>query len=178
MGFKFIETAIPEVKIIEPDVLGDARGYFMESYQQKAFAAAGIAQTFVQDNESCSKRGVLRGLHFQISHPQAKLVRVISGEIYDVAVDVRKDSPTWGQYVGVTLSSENKRQFFIPRGFAHGFLVLSELAIFAYKCDEFYHPEDEGGYRYDDPTFAIQWPDPGVSVLLSEKDRNAKLSGR
>lgn len=178
MGFKFIETAIPEVKIIEPDVFGDARGYFMESYRQNAFAAAGIDCTFVQDNESCSKRGVLRGLHFQITHPQAKLVRVISGEIYDVAVDIRKDSPTRGQYVGVTLSSENKRQFFIPRGFAHGFLVLSDLAVFAYKCDEFYHPEDEGGYRYDDPAFGIQWPDPGVPVLLSEKDSNRDFISR
>ena len=145
MAFKFNKTDIEGVYIIEPKVFGDNRGYFMETYNKKDFDDAGLVYDFVQDNESKSKKGVLRGLHFQFNHPQAKLVRVLEGEVYDVAVDLRKNSPTYGKYVGVLLSAENKKQFMIPRGFAHGFVVISETATFVYKCDDFYHPEDEGG---------------------------------
>lgn len=168
--FSFIATDIDGVYIVEPTVFGDSRGYFMESYNEKEFKAAGLDYTFVQDNQSSSGKGVLRGLHFQKAFPQAKLVRVLKGEVYDVAVDLRKDSVTYGKWVGVFLSEENRRQLMIPRGFAHGFLVTSEYAEFAYKCDEFYHPEDEGGIMYNDPDIAVNWPDVG-ELILSEKDK-------
>lgn len=143
MGKITVETCgIEGLKIISPAVFGDARGYFMETYNYNDFKEAGIQEVFVQDNQSASKRGVLRGLHFQIQHPQAKLVRVIRGEVFDVAVDLRKDSPTYGQWHGEILSEENKKQFFVPKNFAHGFLVLSEYAEFCYKCTDFYHPGD------------------------------------
>jgi len=170
--FRFEKTSIEGVYIIDPTVFGDERGYFMETYQAEEFKAAGIDCTFVQDNESRSKKGVLRGLHFQKKYPQAKLVRVLEGEVFDVAVDIRESSPTYGKWVGVTLSAENKKQFFIPKGFAHGFLVLSETATFAYKCDEFYHPEDEGGIRWDDPMIGVRWPlEDNLQVTISDKDR-------
>ena len=169
-NFTFIETEIAGVYIIEPKVYGDNRGYFMETYKESDFIQAGLNYKFIQDNQSKSKRGVLRGLHFQKTHPQAKLVRVLEGEVYDVAVDLRKGSKTYGKYVGVVLSAENKRMFMIPRGFAHGFVVLSETATFTYKCDELYHPEDEGGIMWNDPDVGIQWPDCG-EILLSEKDK-------
>lgn len=168
--FTFNETKIKDVYIIEPKVFGDHRGYFMETYNKNDFDKAGLNYNFVQDNQSKSKKGVLRGLHFQKNFPQAKLVRVISGEVFDVAVDLRKGSPTYGQWVGVLLSSENKKMFMIPRGFAHGFLVLSESAEFTYKCDEFYHPEDEGGIIWNDPQIHICWPTDG-EIILSEKDK-------
>lgn len=173
--FKFNTTHIKDVYIIEPTVFGDHRGYFMETYNAEDFKAAGLNYSFVQDNQSSSRRGVLRGLHFQKTHPQAKLVRVLSGEVFDVAVDLRKNSPTYGQWVGVLLSAENKKQFMIPRGFAHGFVVVSETAEFAYKCDDFYHPEDEGGLIYNDPEVGIEWPEVG-EIILSEKDlKNPRL---
>jgi dTDP-4-dehydrorhamnose 3,5-epimerase len=158
--------------LIEPTVYGDARGYFMETYNQKDFAEAGIDEVFVQDNQSASVGGVLRGLHFQKQYPQAKLVRVLRGEVFDVAVDLREGSKTYGKWFGVRLSAENKKQFFIPKNFAHGFYVCSKEAEFAYKCTDFYHPEDEGGLRYDDPDIGIDWPVPaGTELILSEKDR-------
>ena len=170
-NFNFIKTDIDGVIIVETKVFGDNRGYFMETYEERKFYEGGITVKFVQDNQSKSTKGVLRGLHFQKTHPQAKLVRVIKGEVYDVAVDLRKDSPTYGKYVGAILSEENKKQFFIPRGFAHGFLVLSDEAEFCYKCDDFYHPEDEGGLMWNDPTVGIDWPLEGIDNLnLSEKD--------
>lgn len=169
--FNFIKTEIEGVYIIEPKVFGDNRGYFMETYNKSDFEKAGLNYNFVQDNQSKSKRGVLRGLHFQVNHPQAKLVRVVSGEVFDVAVDLRKGSKTYGKWTGVILSEENKRQFMIPRGFAHGFVVLSDTAEFTYKCDEFYHPEDEGGIMWNDPAIDIKWPFDG-EVLLSEKDQH------
>lgn len=170
--FEFIPTGIEGLQIIEPKVFGDARGYFMETYNAADFQAAGIDTTFVQDNQSKSKKGVLRGLHFQKNYPQGKLVRVLRGEVFDVAVDIRPDSPTYKKWHGVYLSEENKRQFFVPPGFAHGFLVISEEAEFAYKCTEFYHPEDEGGILWNDPGLGIQWPlDRVDEVQLSEKDR-------
>lgn len=172
-NFKFIETEIKDVYIIEPKVYGDNRGYFMETYKEASFKEAGLNYTFVQDNESKSKKGVLRGLHFQKQFPQAKLVRVLEGEVFDVAVDLRKDSKTYGKYVGVILSAENKKQFMIPRGFAHGFLVLSETATFCYKCDELYHPEDEGGIMWNDEDINIKWPYI-EEILLSEKDKKHK----
>jgi dTDP-4-dehydrorhamnose 3,5-epimerase len=163
---------IQGLKIIEPTVYGDARGYFMETYNQKDFEAAGIDAVFVQDNQSASTKGVLRGLHFQKQYPQDKLVRVIVGEVFDVAVDLRKGSKTFGKWFGVYLSAENKKQFFIPKNFAHGFYVCSERAEFAYKCTDFYQPDDEGGIRYDDPDIGIDWPIPaGSELILSEKDR-------
>ena len=168
--FNFIKTEIEGVYIIEPKVFGDERGYFMETYKKSDFDEAGLVYDFVQDNESKSKKGVLRGLHFQKNFPQAKLVRVLEGEVYDVAVDLRKNSPTYGKYVGVRLSAENKRMFMIPRGFAHGFLVLSETAKFTYKCDEVYHPEDEGGFIWDDEDVNVAWPFK-ENVLLSDKDK-------
>jgi dTDP-4-dehydrorhamnose 3,5-epimerase len=172
MGKITVETCgIEGLKIISPAVFGDARGYFMETYNYNDFKEAGIQEVFVQDNQSASKRGVLRGLHFQIQHPQAKLVRVIRGEVFDVAVDLRKDSPTYGQWHGEILSEENKKQFFVPKNFAHGFLVLSEYAEFCYKCTDFYHPGDEGGIIYNDPAIGIQWPIPeGMELIFSEKD--------
>lgn len=167
--FVFNKTEIEGVYIIDVQVYGDNRGYFMETYQENAFKKAGLDYRFVQDNQSRSKKGVLRGLHFQKTHPQAKLVRVLEGEVFDVAVDLRKNSPTYGKYVGALLSGDNKKMFMIPRGFAHGFVVLSDTATFAYKCDEFYHPEDEGGIIWNDPTVGIDWPF-GGEPLLSEKD--------
>lgn len=171
MAFIFNKTEIEGVYIIEPKVFGDNRGYFMETYNENDFKQAGLDYRFVQDNQSKSKKGVLRGLHFQLNHPQAKLVRVISGEVFDVAVDLRKDSKTYGKWVGVLLSADNKKQFMIPRGFAHGFVVVSYEAEFVYKCDELYHPEDEGGIMYNDPSIGVEWPDVG-DLLLSEKDQH------
>lgn len=175
--FNIIKTKIEDLYIIEPTVYGDNRGYFMETYNQIDFFNQGLSYNFVQDNQSSSRRGVLRGLHFQKKYPQAKLVRVLSGEVYDVAVDLRKNSKTYGQWVGVLLSAENKRQFIIPRGFAHGFLVVSDYAEFAYKCDEYYHPEDEGGILYNDPTLSINWGDwiKDEEIILSEKDKKQAL---
>ncbi len=169
--FTFTKTAIKDVFIIEPTLFGDDRGYFMETYNQKDFEQNGLFYTFVQDNQSSSRKGVLRGLHFQKTYPQTKLVRVLNGEVFDVAVDLRKNSQTYGKWVGVVLSAKNKKQLLIPKGFAHGFLVLSDYAEFAYKCDEFYHPEDEGGIIYNDEQIDVQWPDVG-EVILSEKDKN------
>lgn len=170
--FRFIKTDIDGVIIVEPTAYGDNRGYFMETYQKEDFIAGGIDVDFVQDNQSMSTKGVLRGLHFQINYPQSKLVRCIRGEVYDVAVDLRDGSPTYGKYVGVLLSAENKRQFFIPKNFAHGFLVLSDEAEFVYKVDDFYHPNDEGGLMWNDPTIGIDWPIPeGMEIKLSEKDK-------
>lgn len=168
--FIFNKTEIEGVYVIEPKVFGDNRGYFMETYNEQEFKNNGLDYNFVQDNQSKSKKGVLRGLHFQKAHPQAKLVRVLEGEVFDVAVDLRKGSKTYGKWVGVILSEENKKQFMIPRGFAHGFVVLSETAVFAYKCDDFYHPEDEGGIMWNDPDINIEWPYKG-ELLLSEKDK-------
>ena len=170
-NFTFTDTPIDGVKIIDVARFGDDRGYFMETYKRPDFVAGGIDAVFVQDNQSASTQGVLRGLHFQVEHPQAKLVRVIRGEVFDVAVDLRTQSPTYGKWQGVTLSAENHRQFFIPRGFAHGFLVLSDAAEFCYKCDEIYHPEDESGLLWNDPDIGIQWPKLDGDPLLSDKDR-------
>ena len=171
----FVKTEIDGVYVIEPKVFGDNRGYFMETYNEREFKENGLNYDFVQDNQSKSKRGVLRGLHFQKTFPQAKLVRVIDGEVFDVAVDLRANSPTYGKYVGVILSGDNKKMFMIPRGFAHGFVVLSESATFTYKCDEFYHPEDEGGIMWDDPDVDIEWPQIEGEILLSEKDKKHPL---
>ena len=158
--------------IIEPTLHGDSRGYFMETYNKNDMAEAGLTMEFVQDNQSASKKGVLRGLHFQINYPQDKLVRVVSGEVFDVAVDLRPGSKTYGKWFGVLLSAENKKQFFIPKNFAHGFLVLSDYAEFAYKCTDFYHPNDEGGLAYNDPDIGVEWPIPeGMELILSDKDQ-------
>jgi len=172
MGKISVENChIEGLKVITPQVFGDNRGYFMESYHKQAYTEAGIDAEFVQDNQSSSKKGVLRGLHFQINHPQAKLVRVITGEVYDVAVDMRKGSPTYGQWYGVILSEENHKQFFLPEDFAHGFLVLSDYAEFCYKVTDFYNPSDEGGIIYNDPDIGVEWPIPeGMELILSEKD--------
>ena len=157
--------------VITPAVHGDSRGYFYESYNQQDMEEAGLNYVFVQDNQSASKKGVLRGLHFQINYPQDKLVRVIRGEVFDVAVDLREGSATYGKWFGVLLTEENKKQFFIPKNFAHGFLVLSDYAEFCYKCTDFYHPNDEGGIAYNDPAIGIEWPIPeGMELILSEKD--------
>ena len=159
--------------LIKPAIHGDARGFFMETYSARDMNEAGINISFVQDNISLSTKGVLRGLHFQKLHPQAKLIYIVKGAVYDVAVDLRKDSSTYGEWHGAVLSEENKHQILIPRGFAHGFLVLSETALFCYKCDDFYHPDDEGGIRWDDPNLAISWPlESGELPLLSEKDKH------
>ncbi len=168
--FKFTETKIKDLYVVEPTVFGDNRGYFMETYSKQAFLEAGLNYDFLQDNQSSSKKGVLRGLHFQKTFPQAKLVRVLKGEVFDVAVDLRANSATYGEWVGVLLSEENKKQFMIPRGFAHGFVVVSDYAEFAYKCDELYHPEDEGGLMWNDESIGIEWPDVG-EIILSEKDK-------
>ena len=174
----YIATSIPDVWILEPRVFEDERGYFMETWREEDFnRAMGHEVHFVQDNQSMSSRGVLRGLHYQKGDAsQAKLVRVLQGAVVDVAVDLRQDSPTFGQHVLVELSAENKRQLFIPRGFAHGFQVLSETAVFTYKVDNRYAPETECSIRYDDPTIGIQWPILGDEVLLSEKDLNKAVS--
>lgn len=145
--------------VIEPEVHGDSRGYFMETYSQRDMEEVGINIVFVQDNQSCSTKGVLRGLHFQKQYPQTKLVRVIKGRVFDVAVDLRKNSDTYGKWYGIELTEENKKQFLIPKGFAHGFLVLSDIAEFCYKCDDFYHPNDEGGMAWNDPEIGIEWPE-------------------
>ncbi|WP_010664238.1 dTDP-4-dehydrorhamnose 3,5-epimerase [Marinilabilia salmonicolor] len=172
---KFIPTEIEDCVIIEPKVFGDHRGYFFESYNQKQFEEHIGKVDFVQDNESRSSRGVLRGLHFQLPpYNQAKLVRCIEGEVLDIAVDLRKDSPTYKKYVAVTLSAENKRQLFVPRGFAHGFVVLSETAIFSYKVDNWYAPEHDSGIIWNDPEIGVDWQLPNNEVLLSEKDKTLK----
>lgn len=168
--FTFEKTAIRDVMIITPQIFGDSRGYFLETYKDKDFEAAGICGPFVQDNESASSRGVLRGLHFQKSHTQGKLVRVTSGRVLDVAVDVRPGSPTFGKYVSVELDAESKRMFWIPKGFAHGFLVLSDQATFTYKCSDVYDPSSEGGIPWNDPTIAVDWPKLDIPYKTSEKD--------
>lgn len=177
-NFTFTKTSIEGVIIVDVQAYGDSRGYFMETYKRPDFVKGGIGVEFVQDNQSSSVKGVLRGLHFQINHPQSKLVRVVSGKVFDVAVDLRKGSPTFGKWEGVVLSAENKRQFFIPRGFAHGFLVLSETAEFCYKCDDVYHPNDESGLMWNDPAIGIEWPAmdgddafDASKLILSDKDQ-------
>ncbi len=177
-NFTFTKTSIEGVTIVDAKAYGDDRGYFMETYKKPDFVAGGIDVDFVQDNQSSSTKGVLRGLHFQINHPQSKLVRVVSGEVFDVAVDLREGSATYGQWEGVVLSADNKRQFFIPRGFAHGFLVLSDTAEFCYKCDDVYHPGDEGGLMWNDPSIGIVWPAmqgddvfDESKITLSDKDK-------
>lgn len=177
-NFTFTKTSIDGVIVVDVRSFSDDRGYFMETYKKLDFVKGGIAVDFVQDNQSSSTKGVLRGLHFQIEHPQSKLVRVTKGKVFDVAVDLREGSPTYGKWEGVVLSAENHRQFFIPRGFAHGFLVLSDEAEFCYKCDDIYHPNDEGGLMWNDPAIGIEWPamdgdsefDEG-KIVLSEKDK-------
>jgi dTDP-4-dehydrorhamnose 3,5-epimerase len=171
MGQIRVETCeIEGIKVLIPEVFGDERGYFMETYRKDQFTEAGISQEFVQDNQSASSYGVLRGLHFQKEFPQDKLVRVIEGEVFDVAVDVRPGSPTYGQWVGVTLSSEKKNMFYVPEGFAHGFLVLSDTAEFVYKCTDVYDPASEGGVPWNDPTIAVEWPKLDIPYKTSEKD--------
>jgi dTDP-4-dehydrorhamnose 3,5-epimerase len=171
-----IETDIPGVKIIEPQVIGDSRGWFAEQYNAERYKAAGIDADFVQDNESFSSKGVVRGLHWQAApHTQAKLVRVVRGSVWDVAVDIRKGSPTYGRHVAVTLSAENHRQFFIPRGFAHGFIVLEDDTLFSYKCDRLYCREADSGMLFSDPALGIEWPDLGMELKLSEKDTKHPL---
>ena len=173
--FKITETGIGDLLIIEPSVFGDSRGFFMETYNEREFIDLGIQTKFVQDNQSRSCQGVLRGLHFQKNFPQAKLVRVIHGEVYDVAIDLRKNSETYGEWRGVHLSAANKKIFFIPKNFAHGFLVLSDSAEFVYKCDEFYHPEDESGIIWSDSDLNIQWPKiNGAEYIISDKDKSLK----
>lgn len=170
-NFKFEKTEIEGLILIEPKVFGDERGYFMETYQCEDFKAQGITEEFVQDNQSMSKKGVLRGLHYQKAHPQGKLVRVLQGEVYDVAVDLRANSKTYGKWKGVTLSGENRKMLYVPAGFAHGFLVLSDEAVFTYKCTEFYHPEDEGGFIWNDSDIAVEWPiTPDMNLIFSDKD--------
>ena len=167
-----IETSLPGVFLIEPDVFGDERGFFLESYHAEKFREMGIPNQFVQDNHSLSKRGTLRGLHYQLQNPQAKLCRVIRGEVLDIAVDIRRGSPHFGKWVGAVLSAENKHQIFVPAGFAHGFVVLSEEAEFLYKCDAFYNPSDERGVLWNDPELGIDWQIPDdMEVLLSIKDQ-------
>lgn len=173
---KVTETGIEGLKIIEPDVFHDERGYFVETYNAERYAAHGITQTFVQDNESLSQKGVVRGLHWQTgAASQAKLVRVVRGAVLDVAVDLRKDSPTYGRHFAVELTGENKKQYLVPRGFAHGFIVLEDDIVFAYKCDNTYCKEAERGMRFDDSALGIEWPDVGVPLVLSEKDRALPL---
>ncbi len=176
-NFTFTKTSIEGVVVVDVKSYADDRGYFMETYKKCDFEAGGISVDFVQDNQSASTKGVLRGLHFQINHPQSKLVRVVSGRVFDVAVDLREGSPTYGRWEGVVLSAENRRQFFIPRGFAHGFLVLSDYAEFCYKCDDVYRPGDEGGLMWNDPAIGIEWPAmdgddafDAAKLVLSEKD--------
>jgi dTDP-4-dehydrorhamnose 3,5-epimerase len=171
---KITKTAIPDVLIFEPTVHGDSRGYFMETFRLADFADAGDALNFVQDNQSKSSQGTLRGLHYQLNFPQGKLVRVLSGEVFDVAVDIRKNSPTFGQWVGELLSAENHKQLWVPPGFAHGFYVTSESAELSYKCTEYYHPEDDHSLLWNDSSIAIEWPLVSNSPLLSDKDKNAK----
>ena len=170
--FTFTETGISDLYIIEPTVFGDERGYFMETYNQNDMREAGLDMVFVQDNQSMSVKGVLRGLHFQKQFPQGKLVRVIKGSVFDVAVDLRPGSETYGKWFGVELTEENKKQFYIPEGFAHGFLVLSEIAEFCYKCTDFYHPGDEGGLAWNDPAIGVEWP-----TLTGEYQGSASAEG-
>ena len=173
---QIVETIIPEVKVIIPKVFGDSRGYFFESWNAGAFADAGINCSWVQDNESRSRKGVLRGLHYQTApYTQAKLVRVIEGTVWDVVVDIRRNSPTFGRHVAMKLDAESKCQLFIPRGFAHGFVVLSESAVFAYKCDNFYMPSHERGIAFDDPALGIDWHVECKECILSDKDRRNPL---
>ncbi len=170
--YNIIETNISDLKIIQIEPFFDNRGYFCEVYNKKDFFDMGIKDEFVQDNQSQSEKGVLRGLHFQINYPQTKLVRCIKGEVYDVAVDLRPSSSTFGKYYGVLLSENNMKMFYIPKNFAHGFLVLSDIAVFSYKVDDFYHPNDEGGIIYNDKTLNIDWPiDKNIELLISEKDK-------
>ena len=172
VNFNLNKSKIDGIYIIEPKVFGDNRGYFMETYNKEQFAEVGLNMTFVQDNESKSSKGVLRGLHFQKKHSQGKLVRVTKGEVFDVAVDLRTGSKTYGQWEGVILNKENKKQFYIPKGFAHGFLVISDEAVFNYKCTDFYAPEYDGGVMWNDPDINIKWPLEGIeNILLSEKDK-------
>jgi dTDP-4-dehydrorhamnose 3,5-epimerase len=174
MNFNALE--IPDVVMVEPQVFGDARGFFMETWSARAFEYSGLSCDFVQDNLSRSSRGVLRGLHYQLEHTQGKLVRCTSGAVFDVAVDLRKESATFGRWVGVTLSEENKRAMWIPPGFAHGFLTLSESADFQYKCTDIYHPASERTIRWDDPSIGIEWPIPeGARIELSSKDEDRGL---
>ncbi len=168
---KVEKTPIEGLYVIEPTVHQDERGYFVETYNQRDFEEAGLYYTFVQDNQSMSVKGVLRGLHFQKEFPQAKLVRVIRGTVFDVAVDIRKNSPTYGKWYGVELSEDNKKQFLISEGFAHGFVVLSDVAEFCYKVTDFYHPGDEGGIAYNDPDIGIEWPVTD-NLIMSQKDQN------
>ena len=175
-NFSFTETQIKGVYIIDVKTYGDHRGYFMETYKEEDFMAVGIDYKFVQDNQSSSRKGVLRGLHFQKTFPQAKLVRVLKGEVFDVAVDFRKGSETYGQWIGVLLSEENHRQFMIPRGFAYGFVVVSDHAEFAYKCDVKYHPEDEGGILWNDQDIGIEWPRVGERILSDKDQKNPTLA--
>ena len=173
-----IQTNLPGVVLVEPKVFPDARGYFYESYHAQKFAEAGIVARFVQDNQARSARGTLRGLHYQLAQPQAKLCRVTQGEVFDVAVDIRRGSPTFGQWAGAILSEENKRQIFVPRGFAHGYVVLSESADFLYKCDDFYKPDDQFGIAWNDAQIGIEWPLQGfdfAALTLAEKDRLAPM---
>lgn len=172
--FKKISTPIEGLYIIEPRVFPDKRGFFMESYNKREFEAIGLTMEFVQDNHSKSTKGVLRGLHFQDKHPQGKLVRVIRGEVFDVAVDIRRGSPTFGKWYGIILSEDNKRMFYIPEGFAHGFLVLSDEADFLYKCTDYYHPDEDNGIIWNDPDIGIDWPLNGMEPILSEKDKKRK----
>ena len=163
---------IAGLAVLTPTVHGDDRGYFMETYNQRDMESLGFHYDFVQDNQSMSVKGVLRGLHFQKQYPQGKLVRAVRGTVFDVAVDLRSDSKTYGKWFGVTLSAENKKQFYIPEGFAHGFLVLSDEAEFAYKCTDFYHPGDEGGLLWSDPEIGVDWPiEPGMELIISDKDK-------
>lgn len=175
MAFEFTKCKINGLYEIQPKLFGDARGYFLETYSEKDFFDAGLTMKFVQDNQSKSTKYVLRGLHFQTKHPQGKLVRALEGKVYDVAVDLREESPTFGKYHGVILDSEKQNMFYIPEGFAHGFCVLTDSATFAYKCTDFYHPEDEGGLMWNDPLIAIDWesvlPEITKNALLSEKDK-------
>jgi dTDP-4-dehydrorhamnose 3,5-epimerase len=171
---KVVDTHIPDIKIIEPDVFGDDRGYFFESFAQSRYQKLlGINDLFVQDNISCSQHGVLRGLHYQTTHPQGKLVYVLEGKVFDVAVDIRLNSPTFGKSVTIVLSQENKKQLYIPKGFAHGFFVMSKRALFAYKCTDYYYPDYEMSIYYEDPELAIDWPQCS-EVILSKKDAAAK----
>jgi len=170
---KITATAIPDVLVFEPQVHGDERGYFLETFRESHFKEQGIDLSFVQDNQSKSSQGILRGLHYQLKFPQGKLVRVLSGEIFDVAVDIRRSSPTFGKWVGEILSADNKKQLWVPPGFAHGFYVTSESAEISYKCTEYYHPEDDHSLLWNDSAIDIDWPLVSAEPLLSEKDRNA-----
>lgn len=170
-NIKVTACDIKGLYVIEPEVHGDERGYFMETYNYNDMKAHGLDMVFVQDNQAKSKKGVLRGLHFQLEHPQGKLVRVISGKVFDVAVDLRPGSETYGKWHGVELSAENKKQFYVPEGFAHGYLVLSDEAEFCYKCTDFYHPGDEGGLLWNDPAVGVEWPTEGLELLLLERDQ-------